>query len=799
YEKVCRVERGCSCTIFISEPKCCCVGQSVSEIPGNLTDNVRRLLLYNVGISHIRENAFSRYQHLEEIVIEDSDALQSINADAFGNLYNLGKLCTCRMIYKRNKLFDYLSVSGCKNLKEMTPRHRLAMEVIDFSHNHIEYLGDGQLRAVHANKIRLNNNNLREIGSHIFANCRFSLLELNNNLELKRLSIDTFAGISFIKLLDLSRTGITELPTTGLSRLEGLKLKDTEDLKKLPPILAFTSLKKVEFTYPYHCCLFKYASKEISTAGEMYTKNLEEIRNRECSAKATPKLNRLRRQSARTDRPQESRENPLDFSDLLQWFDSVNAGNITIEIDDDWDTLLEPEFEDADVGLLTTFNCTSSAVSDFFASIQCTPMPNALNPCEDVIGYDFLRWAIWFVWISAIVGNVGVWIVLCQMGQKKMQVHYFFMANLSTADLLTGVYLGVLAIADYKTSNEYYNYAVAWQTGIGCNIAGFISVFGSEISIMSMFLIAFDMCYNIRNAFYGKHLRMRTAIMMMAVAYMIAFTMAVLPIIGVSTYTSTSVCLPLSIEDNFDRIYVIGSLLFNLLAFLGMAISYSFIVRMLCDPEQPKRSEDKAIILKMATLIGTEMLCWFPTLFFGLTAALGHPLISISVAKIFLVIFYPINAFTNPFLYVFLTKITHIRPCWISLLSSKTPNDSNELKSLPSSTFQKETSAHAGAQSEKRPLIFNERLRVSAAPRMSDISEHVVMEKNITPNLLSHKASSFQQQQLPTERQDCVVLPKQLQNRRSSVRSTGKDSGCGSLTPPIPSYRFQCFPTESST
>ncbi|VDO71755.1 unnamed protein product [Onchocerca flexuosa] len=117
-----------------------------------------------------------------------------------------------------------------------------------------------------------------------------------------------------------------------------------------------------------------------------------------------------------------------------------------LQIDDEGEALLEPEFEDADIGLLTTFNCTSSAVSDFFASIECTPMPNALNPCEDVIGptilltcrYDFLRWAIWFVWVSAIVGNIGVWIVLCQMRQKRMQVHYFFMANLSAADLLTG-------------------------------------------------------------------------------------------------------------------------------------------------------------------------------------------------------------------------------------------------------------------------------------------------------------------------------------------------------------------------
>ncbi|CAG9540665.1 unnamed protein product [Cercopithifilaria johnstoni] len=685
---------------------------------------------------------------------------------------------------------------------EMTLRHRLAMEVIDFSYNHIEYLGDGQLRSVHANKICLSNNNLREIGSHIFANCRVSSLELNDNLELKRLSIDTFAGISFIKHLDLSRTGITELPTTGLSRLEGLKLTDTEELKKLPPILAFTSLKKVEFTYPYHCCLFKYASKEISTAGEMYTKNLEEIRNRECSAKSSPKLGRRRRQSTLNERtitqPQESRENPLDFSDLLKWFDSVNAGNITIEIDDDWDTLLTPEFEDADIGLLTTFNCTSNAVSDFFASIQCTPMPNALNPCEDVIGYDFLRWAIWFVWISAIVGNVGVWSVLCQMGQKRMQVHYFFMANLSTADLLTGVYLGILATVDYKTSNEYYNYAVAWQTGIGCNIAGFISVFSSELSIMSMFLIAFDMCYNIRNAFYGKRLRMRTAAIMMVVAYIIAFTMAILPIIGISTYTSTSICLPLSIEDNFDRVYVIASLLFNVLAFLGMAISYSFIGRMLCDPQQPKRAEDKAIILKMATLIGTEMLCWFPTLFFGFTAALGYPLISISVAKIFLVLFYPINAFTNPFLYVFLTKITHMRPC-LKLLPTNKTSTSNESKSLPSSTFQKEESTHAHIlQAEKQPLISTERLRVSAVPQMNDISEHVILEKDVIQDSLPHTSSNFSQQHSPVEKKTSAVLSKQ-QNRRSSTRSNGKDSGRGSLTPPISSCRFQCFPNESTT
>lgn len=80
----------------------------------------------------------------------------------------------------------------------------------------------------------------------------------------------------------------------------------------------------------------QYASKEINAAGAEYTKNLEEIRNRECSTKAAEKLNRLRRHNSRQHRstlvPADSHESPLDFSELLRWFEAVNAGNITIEV-----------------------------------------------------------------------------------------------------------------------------------------------------------------------------------------------------------------------------------------------------------------------------------------------------------------------------------------------------------------------------------------------------------------------------------------------------------------------------------
>ncbi len=56
--------------------------------------------------------------------------------------------------------------------------------------------------------------------------------------------------------------------------------------------------------------------------------------------------------------------------------------------------------------------------------------------------------------------------------------------------------MAILSIADIRTSNEYYNHAVEWQTGAGCKFAGFLSIFASELSIITMFLISFEIWYN---------------------------------------------------------------------------------------------------------------------------------------------------------------------------------------------------------------------------------------------------------------------------------------------------------------
>lgn len=75
------------------------------------------------------------------------------------------------------------------------------------------------------------------------------------------------------------------------------------------------------------------------------------------------------------------------------------------------------------------------------------------------------------------------------------------------------------------------------------------------------------------------------------------------------------------------------------------------------DSTKAARQEDRQILVRTLVLIGTDMLCWLPTLFFGITAAMGIPLITLTNAKICLILFYPINSCANPLIYVYMTKI----------------------------------------------------------------------------------------------------------------------------------------------
>lgn len=214
-------------------------------------------------------------------------------------------------------------------------------------------------------------------------------------------------------------------------------------------------------------------------------------------------------------------------------------------------------------------------------------------------------------------------------------------------------------ISKYVSFNKpcYVNCLFLFFSGTGCQIAGFITVFASELSIFTLTVITLERWFAITYAInLNKRIRIKGAAKAMLVGWIYALTMATLPILGISGYARTSICLPMVNEDTADLVYLITLLSINGLAFILICGCYAKMYVSITAQHCTVTQNDKTVAKRMALLVFTDFACWAPIAFFGLTAVAGHPLIDVTRSKILLVFFYPLNSCANPFLYAILTK-----------------------------------------------------------------------------------------------------------------------------------------------
>lgn len=264
----------------------------------------------------------------------------------------------------------------------------------------------------------------------------------------------------------------------------------------------------------------------------------------------------------------------------------------------------------------------------------CTPLPDALNPCEDIMSQGFLKVLVWVVSLLAISANSLVLLTLLTC-QQKLSVTRFLMGQLAFADGCMGMYLMLIALVDFYTHSHYYRYAISWQTGSGCILAGILSVFASELSVYTLTLISFQRWHAIFNAMRpDRHMRLRHTAVLMLIGWLLCATIALLPVLGVNTYQKVSICLPMDTESALARAYIISVLIINVIAFAMVCLCYLHIYCMVHNPEHHSSRFDTNMAKRMAVLIFTNFLCLAPICFYGLSAAFHQPLMTITDSKV---------------------------------------------------------------------------------------------------------------------------------------------------------------------
>uniref|UniRef100_A0A8C5HHN7 Lutropin-choriogonadotropic hormone receptor-like n=1 Tax=Gouania willdenowi TaxID=441366 RepID=A0A8C5HHN7_GOUWI len=408
----------------------------------------------------------------------------------------------------------------------------------------------------------------------------------------ERMETETCAG-------DVSSTALSQLPPKGLRQVKFLRAISAFALKSLPDLQSLSELVEAELTYPSHCCAFNEWKRKQRYRKHHLQGGIEEQNVLELPGDAMSLFNEI-----------------IDQYPDLEW----------------------------EMGCLEN------------TSVKCEPKQDAFNPCEDLLGFSFLRWLTWIITIFAVAGNLAVLVILL-ISHRKLTISRFLMCNLAFADLCMGLYLMLIAFMDHHSRHEYYNHATDWQTGPGCGVAGFLTVFSSELSVYTLTVISLERWHTITNAMrVNKRLRMHHVAAMMGTGWGFSLVVALLPLVGVSSYSKVSVCLPMDIDTLGSQLYVVVTLILNVVAFLVVCYCYICIYLSVHNPEHSTRHGDTKIAKRMAVLIFTDFLCMAPISFFAISAALYMPLITVSHSKILLILFYPINSLCNPFLYTIFTR-----------------------------------------------------------------------------------------------------------------------------------------------
>ncbi|XP_027535861.1 leucine-rich repeat-containing G-protein coupled receptor 5 isoform X6 [Neopelma chrysocephalum] len=284
-------------------------------------------------------------------------------------------------------------------------------------------------------------------------------------------------------------------------------------------------------------------------------------------------------------------------------------------------------------------------------SVQCSPSPGPFKPCDHLFGSWLIRIGVWTIVGLTLICNALVSATVfgspLDMSSIKLLIGLIAVVN-----ALMGLASGVLASVDASTFGSFAQYGAQWESGIGCQITGLLSIFASEASILLLTLAALERAFSLKHAtkFETKSF-IASAKIAICFCFMLALIIAGIPLLTGSEYGISPLCLPLPFGESTAMGYMVALVLLNSLCFLVMTIAYT---KLYCSLEKGELDNiwDCSMVKHIALLLFTNCILYCPVAFLSFSSLLNLTFISPEVIKSILLVIVPLPACLNPLLYI---------------------------------------------------------------------------------------------------------------------------------------------------
>ena len=150
--------------------------------------------------------------------------------------------------------------------------------------------------------------------------------------------------------------------------------------------------------------------------------------------------------------------------------------------------------------------CCRDILPAHFDLIRCDSPRDEISSCEDLLQSGIYRVSVWLIGILSLLGNMLCSVVrVCVQRTSSQSGFHVFVTNLSFADLLMGVYITVVGVADSLFRGKYLFYDETWKHSVACKVAGFLSLLSCEVSALVICLITLDRFIALHFPFNSVH------------------------------------------------------------------------------------------------------------------------------------------------------------------------------------------------------------------------------------------------------------------------------------------------------
>ena len=241
-----------------------------------------------------------------------------------------------------------------------------------------------------------------------------------------------------------------------------------------------------------------------------------------------------------------------------------------------------------------------------------------------------------------------------------MKVQSYMLVNLASSDFLMGIYLLIIGAMDVYFRGNYAVHDILWRSSGLCSLAGFLSTFSGELSVLTLTVITIDRFIVIALNVQTKKIPLHQLKVILAGLWITTLMICLSPYFDSSYfgrfYGQTEMCLPVPIAserqvdvksasgDFYDRrplqntsnypsgweysVFVFVAI--NGAAFLLILIMYVWMFISVIKTQAAARSTDfKAdlqLARKMLLLVATDACCWIPVVALGIYSLQGNTL-----------------------------------------------------------------------------------------------------------------------------------------------------------------------------